>query len=971
MHTWVKRGLQTALVTGGLLMLGTGIASADENVNPDQPPSPVDAGVSVPIDTAHNAIGTPVGQRSLPSVSRDVSTGDVTDALPADSVAPASQQVNPLMQQAQPSVQGLGGQHVFRGNRIKVDLVVPVQICGNAIAAGGNAHENATCSQIVKHSDPILTDGDGQALAGNVVAANGAIPVQVTGNAISALGNAAASSVAGQSGTTGGDIRTGGDAGTVSGTIGAVQLATPLQVANNAVAGGGNANADSASGNEAKSKGSLRTGGDNGTAAGTVAGVPVAVPFQLDGNGVSGIGTASSQSQSTSNATAGTTGAHNIGLFGHPSWVRTTGDPSTLSGNIAQPQVSGPVSVDDNAAGAIGNAGANSTNNSTDSAGGLSSTTGSGSTGAGNIVDAPVALPTSGAGNAVTGIGNAGSQHTTNVSSTAGGDTLTNGDNSTLSGNSANVPPAGAVDVCGDAAGGIGGAGGSCDNNVTSTTGGYNGTTGNGGAGSGNIGQTPVSVPVESFGTAVGGAGNASSTASETKLVHSGGEPNSADDAGTLTSNIVSTPTSVPAQVFGDSASVIGNSSTATDSDTSSIAGDKAQATGRHGTGAGNIVFVPTSAPTQVFGDADGVVGNDGTMTNSQTLSTAGGRALSDGTGGSASGNVVFVPTDAVDQVFGESAAAVGLTNADTTNETVSKSGDDLHTAGDSGALSGNGVLVPLSPTNQVFGDAVAAGSNAAAVASNDSDLAAGGPARTSAVNGAGSGNLLTVPAELDPDAFGDSASVLGNAVAMADNDSIVNNGGDTWTHGDGPLNAYNFNEPLGADIDLTDAELGVLGNAWSITQDNSIVNNGYSTADEDAMALPSNFGQMGLGTSTPDFPDVQAMPAGGGLPGGSPLAPAVPAAGALTTLPTSGLAGGVPALSHPRAQTQAAPAAGLPTLPQVPLVQGGLGKVTQLPVTHSVSAPTSALQGAKALGSNPTGISGVLPVVSGLFPRI
>ena len=30
MQTWAKRGMQTALVTGGLLMLGTGIASANE-----------------------------------------------------------------------------------------------------------------------------------------------------------------------------------------------------------------------------------------------------------------------------------------------------------------------------------------------------------------------------------------------------------------------------------------------------------------------------------------------------------------------------------------------------------------------------------------------------------------------------------------------------------------------------------------------------------------------------------------------------------------------------------------------------------------------------------------------------------------------------------------------------------------------------------------------------------------------------
>lgn len=43
MQPWARRGLRTAMVTGGLLMLGTGIASANENVNPDLPPSPLDS----------------------------------------------------------------------------------------------------------------------------------------------------------------------------------------------------------------------------------------------------------------------------------------------------------------------------------------------------------------------------------------------------------------------------------------------------------------------------------------------------------------------------------------------------------------------------------------------------------------------------------------------------------------------------------------------------------------------------------------------------------------------------------------------------------------------------------------------------------------------------------------------------------------------------------------------------------------
>src|SRR5690606_40934362 len=70
MQNWAKRGLQTALVTGGLLMLGTGIASAEENVNPDKPASPLDVSLTVPVKVGNNAVGTPFGQKHLPEIDK-------------------------------------------------------------------------------------------------------------------------------------------------------------------------------------------------------------------------------------------------------------------------------------------------------------------------------------------------------------------------------------------------------------------------------------------------------------------------------------------------------------------------------------------------------------------------------------------------------------------------------------------------------------------------------------------------------------------------------------------------------------------------------------------------------------------------------------------------------------------------------------------------------------------------------------
>ena len=90
MHTWAKRGLQTAVVTGGLFVIGSGIASASENVTPAAPANlpavgnvsgvvsgltggetPVKAvpvaqvldsgALSAPVKTVQNAVGNTLG----------------------------------------------------------------------------------------------------------------------------------------------------------------------------------------------------------------------------------------------------------------------------------------------------------------------------------------------------------------------------------------------------------------------------------------------------------------------------------------------------------------------------------------------------------------------------------------------------------------------------------------------------------------------------------------------------------------------------------------------------------------------------------------------------------------------------------------------------------------------------------------------------------------------------------------------
>ena len=74
MRIWAKRGIQAALVTGGMIALGTGVANAGgcDATCPPQPHVPVDGsapagllsgpGVDVPIHAANNKIGTPLGE---------------------------------------------------------------------------------------------------------------------------------------------------------------------------------------------------------------------------------------------------------------------------------------------------------------------------------------------------------------------------------------------------------------------------------------------------------------------------------------------------------------------------------------------------------------------------------------------------------------------------------------------------------------------------------------------------------------------------------------------------------------------------------------------------------------------------------------------------------------------------------------------------------------------------------------------
>ncbi|KZB83419.1 hypothetical protein [Amycolatopsis regifaucium] len=81
MQNWVKYILQTTLATGSLLMLGTGIASAAENVDPDLPASPLDQFVDPAISGLTEAVRQAQPLQQLDTADEDSLQPAVTAAM--------------------------------------------------------------------------------------------------------------------------------------------------------------------------------------------------------------------------------------------------------------------------------------------------------------------------------------------------------------------------------------------------------------------------------------------------------------------------------------------------------------------------------------------------------------------------------------------------------------------------------------------------------------------------------------------------------------------------------------------------------------------------------------------------------------------------------------------------------------------------------------------------------------------------
>ncbi|MQA08513.1 MAG: hypothetical protein GEU98_08160 [Pseudonocardiaceae bacterium] len=915
MQTWAKRGIQTALVTGGLLMLGTGIASADENVNPDRPASPLDGSLNIPVHADNNAIGTPGGQVDLPAVNKDikVSPKEVTDKLPApvkeatepatgaadqvgaagadaasqvtEKAAPATEPVGSATEQAGKQVEQASpqagkavrgaGEHLAKAdkagaaptsNQISGDLVAPIEISGNALALGGNAEVENDASQSTSTQTPVNTDGSGTALGGNAVDLDWAAPIQVTGNAVGLFGNASSTNHVRQSAGAGGDIGTSGQGGVLAGNTLAGQLATPAQLTGNAVSGAGNAETNSEVDSEANSGGSIEGNGDGGVLSGTVGALPAAVPVEMNGSALGAFGEAEANSNSSATAGAGGT---KPGVNDVPSYIQTSGDGGLGSGTVLQGPLSGPAVFSGTAGSLFGEAEATGSTANDTTAGGFDSSSGVQGVGSGSIFNAPVAMPVEAITHAVAVGGEAEALHDNEVNSLAGDGSFTNGNDSALSGTSMATPVTGPADLLGNAVGVLGKAdttgGGARDagtgmhNEASAVAGGYNGTLGNNSLGSGNAGTVPVAMPVEGFADSVGALGTADAAATEHKVSESGGDTSTVDDNALLASNAVQAPVVAPAQVFGDTAGAIAKTTAQGDAQNEVSAGGDSKGSGVGGGASGNIVQAPMTVPAQLFGVGGSALSHTQASGTNDTITNSGGDAVTDGTEGNISGNVVSAPAGALAQAFGDQVTALGAGSATGDNLGDHTTGGDVQTAGDGGHVSGNAVTPQALPAAQLFGNAVDAAGFGAGAGTNDVVNTVGGDVSSSGDAGSLSGNLFDVPAAAVVDGFGNAASVLGNAVGAGDNTEVNSVGGNAVSDG-----GFAGQLPLGAVVQPYQIPLPILAEALAIGSNHSSTTVGNSepqlNTEFNGKELPAN--------------ELPSLPVRSMVPGGTPVAP-------------------------------------------------------------------------------------------------
>ncbi|MCP2342927.1 chaplin family protein [Actinomadura rupiterrae] len=240
---------------------------------------------------------------------------------------------------------------VGSGNQLNAPISAPVDACGNAIAIFGKADAGCRGGASVtnKGSGGQKTSGESGVLAGNQAHAPVSAPVDVCGNAAGAFGDAVAGCKGGAVVKNGGHTGAGQKTSGTSSVGGGNQVDAPISAPVSVCGNGAVAECDGGASvrNGGHGSGGQTTDGDYGVLSGNQVNAPVSAPVSVCGNAVAVLGKAAA-------SCAG--GAHVRSSSGGDQ--HTSGKSGVLAGNQVNAPVTAPVSVCGNAVAVLGEAAA-------------------------------------------------------------------------------------------------------------------------------------------------------------------------------------------------------------------------------------------------------------------------------------------------------------------------------------------------------------------------------------------------------------------------------------------------------------------------------------------------------------------------------------------------------------------------------------------------------------------------------------
>ncbi|MGN9789133.1 chaplin family protein [Nonomuraea sp. ZG12] len=268
-----------------------------------------------------------------------------------------------------------GRSSVLGGNQVIAPISAPINICGNSVAAFGQAFSGCKGGSTVTnggghghhhgyqsarhHQGSTGNDTDGRfgAGSGNQVIAPISLPITACGNAV---GNAQAGCAGGasvhnsKSGSGAGGNRTSGRSGVLAGNQVVAPVTAPVNVCGNAVALFGEAFAGCKGGasvkNGGKGAGGNTTSGRSGVGSGNQVVAPITAPVNACGNAVAALGLAEAHCKGG----AAVSPHHGVGGGGN----RTSGRSGVLAGNQVVAPITAPINVCGNAVAVLGDAAA-------------------------------------------------------------------------------------------------------------------------------------------------------------------------------------------------------------------------------------------------------------------------------------------------------------------------------------------------------------------------------------------------------------------------------------------------------------------------------------------------------------------------------------------------------------------------------------------------------------------------------------